>query len=217
MDMPTINQKTEFRILHGPFAGPYNTYVEDVDDRSITVVRPVVAGEPVPLAVGEIVRIEYALRGLARISFPTRVLGLEQQVLPVVRLSLPDPAEVERFQQRDFVRLDANLTLIYYVISHPGQPARGGVVRSQTRDISGNGTQILCPEAYPPGTQLDIHLDLNDRVIHVIGEVVRLVDQLSLREYWMGVRFVGLDERDRDVIIRFIFNQQRERRRRGLL
>jgi c-di-GMP-binding flagellar brake protein YcgR len=218
VDMLTINQKIELRVLHGPYAGAYNTYVEDVDGQAITVVRPRVGGESVPLVVGDFIRVEYALRGLARISFPTRVLGLEDQVLPVLRLSVPAKDEVERFQQRDFVRLDANLNLIYYVISHPGRLVHGGgVIRSTTRDVSGNGAQILCPESYPSGTQLDIHLDVADRVIHTVGEVVRLVEQPGLREYWMGVRFVGLDERDRDVIIRFIFGEQRERRRRGLL
>lgn len=218
MELPNINQKLEFKVLHGPFAAAYSTYVEDAGQHGITVVHPAVGGKPVPLAVGETVRLEYAVKGLARLSFPARVVAVEESSVPLVTLSLPEKNEVERYQQRDFVRLDATLNLLYYVVSTPDNAARpGGVFRSHTRDISGNGAQILCPEPFPPGTQLDIHLEVNGRVIHAVGEVIRQVAQLSPREYWMGIRFVGLDERDRDLIIRYIFSEQRDRRRRGLL
>lgn len=218
MELPNINQKIEFKILHGPYSAAYSTYVDDANDQFIAVVRPLVGGKPVPLALGETVRVEYAVKGLARLAFPTRVLGLEEEQVPVARLSLPDKTQVERFQQRDFVRMDAVLSLLYYVVSTPDHtPRPGGVFRSHTRDISGNGAQIMCPEAYPVGTQLDIHLEVAGRSVHAVGEVIRLVQQLSPKENWVGIRFVGLDERDRDVIIRYIFTEQRERRKKGLL
>lgn len=218
MELPEINQKVELRILNGPFAAAYTTYVDGVGLQGITVVHPAVGGKPVPLAPGNAVRLEYAVTGMARLSFLSRVTALQVDHVPLVTLALPDKEKVERFQQRDFVRLDAELKLIYYIVSTPDASSRpGGVFRSHTRDISGNGVQILCPESYPPGTQLDIHLEMGDRVVHAVGEVIRQVHQLSPREFWMGIRFVGLDERDRDAIIRYIFSEQRERRRRGLL
>lgn len=218
MELPEINQKVELRVLNGPFASTYPTYVEEAGNEGITVVHPAVGGKLVPLVPGDAVRLEYAVPGMARLSFLTRVTGLDGGNVPLITVAVPDKEKVERFQQRDFVRLDANLKLLYYVVSTPETSSRpGGVFRSHTRDISGNGAQILCPEPYPPGTQLDIHLEVGDRVVHAVGEVIRQVQQLSPREFWMGVRFVGLDERDRDVIIRYIFSEQRERRRRGLL
>ncbi|HWI62393.1 MAG TPA: PilZ domain-containing protein [Symbiobacteriaceae bacterium] len=218
MELPSTNQKVELRILHGPFASTYTTYVEVAEADGVTVVHPSVGGKLVPLAPGDTVRLEYAVMGLARVSFAARITRVLGGQVPLVTVGLPEKNQVERFQQRDFVRLDVELKLLYYVVSTPDGAARpGGVFRSHTRDISGNGIQILCPEPYPPGTQLDIHLEVGDRVVHAVGEVIRQVQQLSAREYWMGVRFVGLDERDRDMIIRFIFSEQRDRRRRGLL
>jgi c-di-GMP-binding flagellar brake protein YcgR len=218
VELPEVNQKVELRVLNGPFAAAYSTYVDEAGHKGIKVVHPAVGGKPIPLAPGDAVRLEYAVPGMARVSFLTRVTALEAENVPIVIVALPDKEKVERFQQRDFVRLEAELKLLYYVVSTPeATPRPGGVFRSHTRDISGNGAQILCPESYPPGTQLDIHLELGDRVIHAVGEVIRKVQQLSPREFWMGIRFVGLDERDRDVIIRYIFSEQRERRRRGLL
>jgi len=218
VELPGINQKIEFKLLHGPYAAAYSTYVDDVTDEGIVVVRPSVGGKLVPLTPGETVRVEYAVKGMARLAFPARILRMEGLAVPLVTLSLPQKGQVERFQQRDFVRLEAHLNVLYYVISTPERSTRpGGVFRTHTRDISGNGAQILCPESFPAGTQLDIHLEVGDRVIHAVGEVIREVQALSQREFWVGIRFIGLEERDRDVIIRWIFSEQRERRRRGLL
>lgn len=218
MDLPAVGTRLELKILRGPFAGSYSTYVADVDDQAIIVARPELGETPVTLAVGDPLRIEYAVRGLARITFSTRVLGFSRDRIPLVRLSIPEQDAMERYQQRDFVRLDASLNLIYYVISRPGgMQGASGIHKSITRDISGNGAQILCTEPFPPGTQLDVHLEVGDQTIHTVAEVIRQVEQANHREHWIGVRFVGLDERERDTIIRFIFAEQRERRRRGLL
>jgi c-di-GMP-binding flagellar brake protein YcgR len=218
VDLPNINQKIELTVLQGPFASAYSTYVEDVDATTLVVVRPTVGGELIALAPGDHVRVEFSIKGSARIAYPTRVIGLETRVVPVILLSHPEKGQVERFQQRDFVRLDARVPVIYTVMHSPDGPMyRKGPLESHTRDISGNGAQILCPEAYKPGTQLDIHLDVAGKSIHAVAEVIRQVDVLRSGESWMGVRFIGIEERTRDQIIRFIFNEQRERRRMGLI
>lgn len=218
MELPKINQKVELQILSGPLASAYSTYVDDVQDQYISLVRPTVGGETVPLASGDQVRVEFAQAGSARISFQTRVVDVAVHVVPVVMVALPEPEKVQRFQQRDFVRLDVRLPLTYYIIYAPEGGVRPtGSFSSHTRDISGNGAQILCPDAYPAGTQLDLHIELPGRRLHVVGEVIRAVEFVRPKEHWLGVRFIGLDERDRDLIIRFIFNEQRERRRKGLL
>jgi c-di-GMP-binding flagellar brake protein YcgR len=218
LELPNINQKIEFKVLHGPYAAAYSTYVDDADAEYLTVVRPWVGGQLVPLTIGETVRVEYAVKNLARLAFPARVVGLEDLGVALVRVAIPDKSQIERFQQRDFVRLDVNLPLLFYIIATADHAVRpGGAFRSHTRDLSGNGAQILCPEPYPLGSQLDLHLEIGERTVHAIGEVIRHVQQISQREFWVGVRFVGMSERDRDVIIRYIFGEMRDRRRKGLL
>lgn len=219
MDLPNINQKIELKVLHGPFASAYSTYVEDVDNGSLVVARPTVGGELIALMPGDAVRVEFAIKGSARIAFPTRILSMDVRVVPVVVLAPPEKGQVERFQQRDFVRLDAFVKIDYTILYSPEPGVRRQLRhQSQTRDISGNGAQILCPEPYPPGTQMDIHLDVGGKMLHTVAEVIRAADQgKAPGDYWIGVRFVGMDERTRDQIIRYIFNEQRERRRLGLL
>lgn len=217
LQLPKVNQKVELKLLHGPYAGTYSTFVESVDIRVLSLVRPAMGGYAVPLRAGDPVRVEYAVENTARVGFPTRVMGLEMRVLPVVLLAYPQQKQVEQSQQREFVRLETVLNLTYSVVFLPGyRVPPQGVTSSRTHDISGNGAQIQVPVNYPPGTQLDLRFDVDGAYIRALGQVIRTIPGPG-KSAWAGIRFVGIDERDRERLIRHIFEQQRERRAKGLL
>ncbi len=218
MKLPTPNQKVELEVLQGPHAGSYPTQVLTVDKRVLVLVHPMVSGNLVVLSPGDEVRLSFAVPGTARIALVTRVTGVDERGLPVVMVSVPDDRRVERYQQRDFFRLEVRVPLTYSVLYAPDDVARpASPYESYTRDLSGNGAQIMVAEAYPGGTQLDLHLQVDDHVIHTVGEVVRLVERVGPRQCWVGVRFLRLVESDRELIIRFVFRKQREQRKKGLL
>ncbi|MFZ5814135.1 MAG: flagellar brake protein [Bacillota bacterium] len=224
MRLPKINQKISLRIPKGSWEGLYATYVEAIDQQTITVAEPMYGGATIPLLKGEEVMIEF-VDGGERLAFSTQVLGRSQEVVPVVTLALPGPGGIHRYQQRDFVRLDTNLPLSYAVLP-AGKPEAKGEQgeepekvyhRGRTLDISGSGAQIVAHEAYPMGTKLELLLQLSGATLTLQAQVVRLAQQAGPREFWLGVRFVQLDERDRERIVRFIFSEQRFRRQKGLL
>lgn len=217
--LPKPNQKIEIKVLFGNHAGAYPSYVEEIDNRSILVAHPIKAGHPIPLGPGHAVRIEYVATG-AKITFNTRVLAVQGGDVPLIRVAIPDRSEVERKQLRDFVRQEVALSLSYKVIFAPDEeenPRPDVTHRSRTMDISGSGAQILCSEEYQKGTHLDIIFDLGGTVLRLVGEVIRVFQANEDKSCWTAVRFLRVPEKDRDVIIRFIFNLQREMRKKGLL
>jgi len=217
--LPRPSQKLDFKILFGPNAGAHPTYVEEVTDRLVVVAAPLQGGILVPIGVGQTVALEYFQYG-AKISFTSRVAAIVNGEIPVVKVGIPDERDVDRVQQRDFVRQEATLHLTFKVISAPDahhNPRPDTVYHSRTKDISGSGAQIICPEPYPTRTQLQITLDVLGKPLHVTGEVIRALSQVSEKDWWVAIRFVGLSERDRDVIIRCIFSIQRDLRKRGLI
>lgn len=218
--LPRASQRVDMKILFGNHAGNYSTYVDGVDNRAITLAHPTINGGLIPLGAGHAVRLEYTQTG-CKVAYNSRVVAVgEQEGIAIVKVAVPDRSEVERQQLRDFVRQDASLALSFKVLSAPDSaenPRPDVVHTSRTKDISGSGAQILCPEAYPPRTQLQIKLDVTGTVLNLVGEVIRPVTQVKEKEWWVALRFVGMPERDRDVIIRYIFNLQRDLRRKGLL
>lgn len=220
MRLPKINQKIALRIPTGSWEGLYSTYVEAFDQRSLTVAEPMYGGGTIPLLVGDEVMIEF-VDGGERLAFNTQVVRRLTQVVPLVALALPAPGSIHRHQQRDFVRLEANVPLSYapVPVSSPEEkevPVRQ-YLRGRTMDISGSGAQIVVGEPYPLGTELDLLLKLPEGEVRLQAQVVRLVQQLKGREVWLGVRYTAVGERDRERIVRFIFSEQRFRRQKGLL
>lgn len=218
--LPRATQRIEMKILFGHHSGQYFTYVDNVDNRAITLAHPTVNGGLIPLAAGHAVRLEYTQTG-CKIAFNTRVVDSgEHDGIVMIKVAVPDRSEVERQQLRDFVRQEATLGLIFKVLSAPDaeeNPRPDVLHTSWTRDISGSGAQVLCPEPYPSRVQMEIKLDVGGTVLHLVGEVIRPVQKAREKEWWVALRFVGMSERDRDVIIRYIFNVQRDLRRKGLL
>ena len=215
MRLPKINQKVSLRILQGSWEGLYSTYVEGIEGGGLTVAQPMYGGATVPLLVGEEVLLEF-IDGGERLVFPTRVLGRATEVVPILSLSLPAPGSIRRHQQRDFVRLDSNLPLRYAPV--PEKDADPPVFhKGRTMDISGSGAQIITHEVYPIGTKLQLVLELPGGAVPLEVEVVRMAHHPAPREFWLGVRFTGVDERDRERIVRYIFSEQRFRRQKGLL
>jgi c-di-GMP-binding flagellar brake protein YcgR len=211
-----INQQVILRRLDRPDAPSYATHVEDIDDQRVTLSMPTQGGLPVVLPTGELIRAEFTSEA-GVYTFTTRVLGRQEEPVPV--LFVQRPAKFERIQRRNYVRLEANLPIDYAVLVTTEATPSPDRVRSQTRDISGGGLLFRSPELLPLGTRLDVVIALGGVKIRTIGEVVRLVAEETEPEhsYWLGLRYVGIDERDREQIIRYIFDQQRQRRRRGLV
>jgi c-di-GMP-binding flagellar brake protein YcgR len=216
--LPRIQQKVELQILHGPYAAAYSTVVDDVDDSGITVAHPLMGGRIVPLRRGESVRVEFAVSGAARIAFLSTVEAVHRAPYPVVRLVRPDPAHVARFQQRSFVRLPISIPLRYRRISEPvpnlNLPLRGV---GEMIDLSASGVQVALPEVLMEGDSLLIEFTLAEETFSLFAEVVRKVGAVGLRSFAYGLRYLEVDESQRQAILRFIFAQQRERRRLGLL
>lgn len=218
MELPHVSQKVEFKPQRGLIRRSYSTYVEDVEENALVVAHPMKGPAPVPVQVGEPVRIEYSVPGAAGASILTHVVRLEQRGVPVVVLGLPSDKRIDEVQRREFVRLQVSVPLMYTILYWPRDARRQGeTYESRTRDLSAGGAQILCPEHYPVGTQLDVDLKLPSEVVHVKAEVLREVERCHNGGVWVAVRFVAVGYDTRETIVRYIFEEERERRRRGLL
>ena len=132
--------------------------------------------------------------------------------LPVWILSLP--SEITKIQQREFVRIDAKMHATVLLVD---QDEGDSPTRLLVNDISGGGVRIVSTRSFPIGTNIVITFELPDQeIIETIGQVVRVEQPQPERAvYWLGVKYVGLRERQRNKIIKYVFQKQLERHRRG--
>jgi c-di-GMP-binding flagellar brake protein YcgR len=165
------------------------------------------------LRVGEPLRIHFFLEG-HYYRFDTVVVERVQNPLPL--LAVLKPAEIHEVQRRRWVRIPISLP-VKFQLEHSTEAE---IYEGQTIDISGGGIQYRSETALEPGTIIHLCLDLPRREpICCKARVLRFEEDSELKgqEARIVVEFVDISEGQRDRIMNFIFEKQREWIRKGLL
>jgi c-di-GMP-binding flagellar brake protein YcgR len=165
-----------------------------------------------PFAVGAEVHIDVVERGdvLSFESAVTSVMTTEESLIVQVNA----PASVKTMG-RKFFRLAwrVPITLAW------DDGAGSGAVTLETEDIGAGGVGLICPGKISVGQRATATLKLNDRGdVEVRAWVVRS-HQVAMSDpprYRIGLVFEEMPARLRDKLIGFIFEKQREIRRREL-
>ena len=165
----------------------------------------------------EFFRLGVSLR--MRYAFPVGMTGGE------IRIEWQKRAELEHLKVVEGV---SNYLHSPYIVSKWAhlKPSGPEPVWVESLDmpatISGSGIRFLLPE--PPRIDEKIYLELYlplmpARVVHLVAEVIHVMEPVRAssgpkRFYPTGMRFVYLEERDRDLIIKYISAEQMEQLRK---
>lgn len=188
----------------------YSTRIEGLTDEAVHLAAPTERQVPVHLEPGTEVKISYLsqepMRG-CRWTAKVRVRGTIQGHIPILVVSRPD--QWIRTQDRRFVRVPCTLD-VHAVYD---DSACSGL----TQDISGGGMRILVPTKLKPGKKILLQFTLPpEDSMELAAQVVRRMPKQG-DLFPTAVEFVDLEERERDKIIKFVFAEQRNLRRKGLL
>jgi c-di-GMP-binding flagellar brake protein YcgR len=100
-------------------------------------------------------------------------------------------------ERRKIIRISASMTISYRVM-------RGFILSSsRSKDISAGGICLPTWHRFEPGVALELKIYLTEfsKPIEAIGEVVWLNEKNDIRfPYLLGIKFVKIDEADRDKI-----------------
>ncbi len=209
------NQPVEIE-LPGSELSIYRSRVEHVGDDRLVVASPMKGGAIIPVRPGTVVKVIYT-DNVAVYTFSAEVLS--QNLSNPSILLLNKPIDSKRIQRRNFVRLDTRLTVNLTRLDDKFIPS-GETFSATTVDISGGGMMFEGNTLLQMGDVLEAVICLNEHeTVRAIGRIVRIMENppKSRNRYSVGFEFIIIEETERDKIIRFIFNRQRELRRKGLL
>jgi c-di-GMP-binding flagellar brake protein YcgR len=127
---------------------------------------------------------------------------------------------IMKIQRRSFFRVDCVVNVRYRVFDKaiPEDRIMTKFSKAKTKDISGGGICMLTEVRLDKSSYIEAFIEL-DKEIRFIGEVVRshvLRDRGKLL-YETGVEFKKIENRDREKIIGYIYEIQRERLKKGWL
>lgn len=206
-----INQKIE--IIDNNIS--YKANIQDVKSDHIIISMPVSEDKYYIMHKGSIV--QFYRTGEKEIEkFKSEVLG--KKVENNIQLAvLTFPVFVERIQRREYFRLPVVLEAKLYMLtgnkiytSITDVPSgflnrmKDGIII----DISGGGLKAAVKEPMTKGRYAVVSIDIPDNLI-LLCKIVWVERDTKNRNYKVALRFEGINERDRDKIIKFIFEKMR--------
>lgn len=108
--------------------------------------------------------------------------------------------------KRDYVRLNKALELQYKVIidkfASTGVPPN----LTNTATISGNGLTFMSPKKIEKATRLEMRIEIPGKGVDMAGEVINLKEK-GPGEYEIVVKFIDIDEPERDRLVGYILRE----------
>lgn len=213
-DTLKVNQLVEIKTDGMLYRGTYPSRIEEITGNVLYLAVPIRSGELVPLRTGETIRVSYVDKDNAY-SFVTRVLGRKIDPIPV--LIVERPQTITRIQRRNFVRIEASLPIYFQLL----EEETGEIGEGRTVDISGGGVLFTTRAGWIRANHLlRVRVDLPQlEPVVCIARVIRVgQNRISGVVYnQVACKFEDLREGQRDTIIKFIFERQRELIKKGLL
>lgn len=178
------------------------------------IAMPMQKGYPVFLSRGKVFHGKI-FTGNGIYSFKSTYIDKKMTPIPIWIISIP--SDLEKTQQRYFVRFDVSLPV---VVEYPIDDDEDEIesLKLTTKDLSGGGVQLICDKRIKVGKNVQVTLDIPDYgVFKIDGEVVRVHKPLDDRQlFWISIKFLKIPNNVRDKIIRFIVRGQLEQRQKRL-
>ena len=136
--------------------------------------------------------------------------------IPLLRLKVFP--EVNRIQRRNFFRLRIMRDIEVRLVEDLKEEKYGGKYTCSLIDISVGGLLFNSRNEFDENDTLELSLDLNGKKLVVLGVIVRRTLNDNRSSYYLyGVKFIKMNEFDKNVINKYIFEEQRRLIKKGLI
>lgn len=150
-------------------------------------------------------------------QFKTQIDGKTKRTIPGLILALPGEENFRRIQRRQFIRVDAAVD-----VAVSSSTETFSAFTTVTTDISGGGVSVVIPSTISvrENERCDICLVLKTdadqyHYVRMKAEIIRIHNREN-EIHTASLNFLDIDNNDRQHIIRFCFEKQREMRRKEL-
>ena len=200
----------ELVVSEGEYEGKYLTRIEEVGEKILAVGVPYSHGEVVPLRQGTKMKLTFWDEA-ATYSFEGKIKKRIAVPVPMLILELPDA--VSKTQRRNYVRVPALYPVSFRSVTKEGlSDFQSGTML----DLSGGGMRFLTKERVENRSLLYVLLSLPKGEINTPVRVCRSDKGENSKHFTVSVEFHDISERERDQIIRCVFDIQRAMRKKGL-
>ena len=195
----------------------YPSQVLDIlESNEIIISGPIKQSNLVLLHKNEEIYISYSVENRGKYFFTAKILN--RNFSTIYTLTIERVSEIGRIQLRNYYRLLATLSVSKEHLIIQGNEEEKFYEPCETKDISGGGMKLNCNYKHKEGDEVTCFFMLNGATINAKCKVVR-VEELDSNnyKYSIGIKFLEIENEVRDEIVRYIFEQQRILRLKGLI
>lgn len=187
--------------------------VDIIEEDKLKVLVPMHKSVFISLYKDSYIDIKYYIPNRGRYSFRAVVKERLSNNFDVI---VQRVGEVKKVQERSHYRLQIELNLIKEYCSLESSELE--IEKVITRDLSGNGMMVLCNQKHKLNEIVRCSIEHSDIDADVKGKIVRINElENSKYKYALGIEFVDIGRKTKEDIVKFIFKQQREMRKKGLI
>lgn len=205
-------QAAEIEVDTGGVAANFKTTIMDVDELKMTLKVIEEEGEFPEIKKGNKVLLSLTRPGDAEYHFPTEILDAGRGTVKL--FSVKHCRSVERNQLRNDVRMDVNFPVRYRIIRTKEGELDKTQRDAQMIDVSGGGMSLKSAFTATADDVVSLNFNLGSSAFRgVASRVLRVIETKSKDgqvSYKYHVQFVNLEEHNKEKIIRYIFEKQRE-------
>lgn len=210
IDIEIINELDESKKLVYP-----SQILDILKSEELLIRGPIKNAELVFLHKGDKINISYNVLNKGKHYFKAEVLDRSQS--NIYTLNIKRMSKIMNLQNREYYRLSST---IYVIKEFKTDKSEEDILveECETKDISGGGIRLYSNYKHKTGDYIICSFKILNELISVKCKVTRIeeIDSFNYK-YTLGLSFLDIPENHRDTIIRYIFDQQRKLRLKGLM
>lgn len=131
--------------------------------------------------------------------------------------------DILKVQRRNYFRLDCFVEVRYRIMDLEGDDTYDKdkpYINALANNLSGGGVCLMLEEKVPAGTIVECEMFSDtSRKVKFYGKVVRFEETGKAGKYKFkaGIAYIEISDNDREVIVRYIYEEQRKLLRKGLI
>ena len=186
--------------------------LEVQESGNIVIAAPIHEGRLVFIPQQSAIRLAFIHVEEGLLGFIGTVKAFDLNDKIAVLIIEPKP-ELFKMQRRMYYRLDY-LKDIKVRLKGEKPANKKSNIRAFTKNISGSGLCIVTDTDIPRKTELEVELTLTEDItVKAKCVVVRCTwfEVMKSRNYELGLSFTEISKKDQDILVKFIYEQQRVR------
>jgi c-di-GMP-binding flagellar brake protein YcgR len=190
-----------------------------IDENRALIAAPIHEGVIYPVRVGSIMNV-FFIQNKEDYRFRAMVSsrGIKDNI---AMLNIEIGSEIQRIQRRQFFRFECTVPIKYRIVDFlDAEYEKAPFKKTSTRDMSGGGLCFAAEEKIEAGTIIECELSLfENKTISFFGKVLRSIIRENNKKgiYEIGIEFKKIENKDREALIGYIFLEQRNLRKKGLI